>query len=242
MRDGFLRVASATPRIKVADCEKNADEIISQAREAAEKGASMIVFPELCITGYTCSDLFLQNSLISAAEKALGRIIEETTDLDAVILVGLPVAARGALYNCAAVICKGKLLGCPAKKYVPNYSEFYELRHFTPAEDTKLTELLGETVNCGNKQLFQCVDMPFYFAGIDVRALAGSIVLRVCHAIVVHGCNLPGNYKNWHITRRLRALTIMGVIGCLFQQPLTPRKHRSHGSTLAQLRRAPSSH
>ena len=76
MRDGFLRVASATPRIKVADCEKNADEIISQAREAAGKGASLIVFPELCITGYTCSDLFLQNSLISAAEKALGRIIE----------------------------------------------------------------------------------------------------------------------------------------------------------------------
>ena len=168
MRDGFLRVASATPRIKVADCEKNADEIISQAREAAGKGASLIVFPELCITGYTCSDLFLQNSLISAAEKALGRIIEETTDLDAVILVGLPVAARGALYNCAAVICKGKLLGCPAKKFVPNYSEFYELRHFTPAEDTKLTELLGETVNCGNKQLFQCVDMPSFCFGVEL--------------------------------------------------------------------------
>ena len=134
MNDGFIRVASATPKIRVADCEYNASAIIEQAKQAAKHGASMIVFPELCITGYTCQDLFLQRSLLYAAEKALERIIEETTDLDTVILVGLPVAARGALYNCAAVICKGKLLGCPAKKYVPNYSEFYELRHFTPAK------------------------------------------------------------------------------------------------------------
>ena len=172
MKDGFLRVASATPKIRVADCEYNASAIIAQAKEAAGRGASMIVFPELCITGYTCQDLFLQRSLLKAAEKALARIIEETKQLEAVIIVGLPVTELGKLYNCAAVICKGELLGLPAKTYIPNYSEFYELRHFTSANKeirSKEISLAGKYfVDMGQPMLFTCESMPEFTFGVEI--------------------------------------------------------------------------
>ena len=172
MKDGFLRVASATPKIRVADCEYNASAIIAQAKEAAGRGASMIVFPELCITGYTCQDLFLQRSLLKAAEKALARIIEETKQLEAVIIVGLPVTELGKLYNCAAVICKGELLGLPAKTYIPNYSEFYELRHFTSANKeirSKEISLAGKYfVDMGQSMLFTCESMPEFTFGVEI--------------------------------------------------------------------------
>ena len=111
MKDGFLRVASATPHIKVADCTGNAQKIIAMSKEASANGASLVVFPELCITGYTCGDLFLQRALLNSAQENLKAIISETKDLDCVILVGLPVRANSGLYNCAAVICHGDLLG-----------------------------------------------------------------------------------------------------------------------------------
>ena len=131
MKDGFLRTACATPQIKVADCSFNAQQIITMAETAVNNGASLVVFPELCITGYTCSDLFLQKTLLLSAEKSLGEIAEKTASLDALILVGLPVRKGAALYNCAAVLSKGKILGLVPKRNIPNYSEFYELRHFT---------------------------------------------------------------------------------------------------------------
>lgn len=169
MKNGFIRAASATPKIKVADCKHNAKAIIEQAKTAAGNGASLIVFPELCITGYTCHDLFLQRTLLLAAENALAEIMEETKELDSVILVGLPVAAGGALYNCAAVICKGELLGLPAKKYIPNYSEFYEVRHFT-SSDTMPSEIkmFGKSVKCGQGLLFQCAEMPEFCFGAEI--------------------------------------------------------------------------
>ena len=173
MKDGFLRVASATPHIKVADCTGNSQKIIAMAKEAAENGASLVVFPELCITGYTCGDLFLQRALLNSAQENLKVIIRETKELDCVILVGLPVRANSGLYNCAAVICQGELLGLVPKKYIPNYSEFYELRHFTPSkdefinmdmfsgEDTQLTEI-------GKNVIFQCVEMPEFKLGVEI--------------------------------------------------------------------------
>ena len=173
MKDGFLRVASATPHIKVADCTGNSQKIIAMAKEAAENGASLVVFPELCITGYTCGDLFLQRALLNSAQENLKVIIKETKELDCVILVGLPVRANSGLYNCAAVICQGELLGLVPKKYIPNYSEFYELRHFTPSkdefinmdmfsgEDTQLTEI-------GKNVIFQCVEMPEFKLGVEI--------------------------------------------------------------------------
>lgn len=169
MKDGFLRVASATPQIKVADCTHNAEMIIAQAKEAAQNSASLIVFPELCITGYTCSDLFLQRALLISAEKNLKFIMKETAELDAVIVVGLPVRANSGLYNCAAVICHGYLLGLVPKKYIPNYSEFYELRHFTPAKD-ELTSIcfLGKQTFFGKDVIFQCLGMPEFKLGIEI--------------------------------------------------------------------------
>ena len=169
MKDGFLRVASATPHIKVADCTGNSQKIIAMAKEAAENGASLVVFPELCITGYTCGDLFLQRALLNSAQENLKVIIKETKELDCVILVGLPVRANSGLYNCAAVICHGDLLGLVPKKYIPNYSEFYELRHFTPAKD-ELTSIdfLGKQTYFGKDVIFQCLEMPEFKFGVEI--------------------------------------------------------------------------
>ena len=169
MKDGFLRVASATPHIKVADCTGNAQKIIAMAKEASANGASLVVFPELCITGYTCGDLFLQRALLNSAQENLKAIISETKDLDCVILVGLPVRANSGLYNCAAVICHGDLLGLVPKKYIPNYSEFYELRHFTPAKD-ELTSInfLGKQTYFGKNVIFECLDMPEFKLGVEI--------------------------------------------------------------------------
>ncbi len=173
MKDGFLRVASATPHIKVADCTGNAQKIIAMSKEASANGASLVVFPELCITGYTCGDLFLQRALLNSAEENLKVIINETRELDCVILVGLPVRANSGLYNCAAVIYHGDLLGLVPKKYIPNYSEFYELRHFTPAKDGLIDVGMfsGENTQFAEIEknvIFQCVEMPEFKLGVEI--------------------------------------------------------------------------
>ncbi len=105
MRDGFIKVAAATPEIRVADCEYNAGQIIALMKQAAKRGVKVLCFPELCVTGYTCADLFFQDALLQGAEDALRTILEQTKDLDMLTAVGLPVGFRGKLYNCAAVIC-----------------------------------------------------------------------------------------------------------------------------------------
>ena len=118
MKDGFLRVAAVTPDIKVADCDHNADEIIKYAKEAARNDASVIVFPELCITGSTCGDLFLQKTLLDGAKAALEKIAKATAKCDAVIIVGMPYEVYDKLYNCAAVIWNGDVVGIVPKKNI----------------------------------------------------------------------------------------------------------------------------
>lgn len=168
MKDGFLRTACATPKIKVADCSYNAQQIIEMAKNAVNNGASLVVFPELCITGYTCSDLFLQKTLLLSAEKALFEILEKTSELDAVIIVGLPIKYNSALYNCAAVLNKGKILGLVPKKNIPNYSEFYELRHFTPCNEKINIMLCGQNVDIDSNVIFACRSMPEFKIGIEI--------------------------------------------------------------------------
>lgn len=146
LKYGFVKTAAATPKIRVADCEFNAKQIIEQIKEAHQNGASLIVFPELCITGYTCSDLFLQSTLLRTAENAVEKIIRETENLDIVSIVGVPIAHRQSLFNCAVVIFKGEILGIVPKINIPNYSEFYEARHFTSGADTD--EFLLEYAGC----------------------------------------------------------------------------------------------
>ena len=173
MKDGFLRVAAATPDIKVADCDYNAGEIIRLAKEAAESEACVIVFPELCITGYTCGDLFLQKTLLDGAKKALRRIADETADCNALIIVGLPFEAFGKLYNCAAVLNKGHILGLVPKTNIPNYAEFYEARHFAPWDggfghiDSKIENSPFGSIDIGN-MLFRCTEIPELVVGVEI--------------------------------------------------------------------------
>ena len=135
MKDGFIKVAAGTPDVQVADCEFNAAEIIKMVREMEAEGARVMVFPELCITAYTCGDLFWQENLLEEAKVQLMRIAEETADVDAIIFVGLPLEYKGKLYNVAAGLNHGEILGFVPKTYLPNYNEFYEARYFTSGED-----------------------------------------------------------------------------------------------------------
>lgn len=171
MKDGFLSVSCATPQIKVADCEYNSNNIISLAKEASKNGSAVIVFPELCITAYTCGDLFLQSTLLSSAEKALEKIINETASLDSVILVGLPVKYKSKLFNCGAVLCHGEILGLVPKQNIPNYSEFYELRHFTSGKELKNNvkiKFCGREVTLGCNIIFECRSMSEFKLGVEI--------------------------------------------------------------------------
>ena len=155
MRHGFIKVAAATPDIRVADVDYNKGQIIKQMDEAAEAGAKIIVFPELCITGYTCSDLFLQDILLNSAKKALVEIAEHTKNLDALVFVGAPIAAGGELYNVAAALNHGNILGFTTKSFLPNYGEFYEMRQFRPGPK-KAEKILfgGKEIPFGPQLLF----------------------------------------------------------------------------------------
>lgn len=169
MLDGFLKTAAATPTIRVADPAYNAQEIAGLLKQAAGQGVKFLVFPELCLTGYTCGDLFLQPLLLSGAEQGLAEILEESKSLPLLAAVGLPVAVEGKLYNCAAVFSQGKLLGLVPKLHIPNYSEFYEQRHFTSGAGTAgEVTLCGQTVPFGEKLLFRCEDFPLFTAGFEI--------------------------------------------------------------------------
>lgn len=132
MRYGYVRVGSASPDIKVANCRYNADKIIEMIQSADENACDILVFPELSVTGYTCGDLFLQSTLVKSAEHETLRIAESTKGLSVIAVVGLPIACGANLYNAAAVIYNGSIYGFVPKQNIPNYSEFYEMRHFTP--------------------------------------------------------------------------------------------------------------
>lgn len=135
MHDGFIKVAAATPKIKLADPAYNAQQVIALMKEAAGLGVKVMAFPELCLTGYSCGDLFLQPTLIKGAEEALASVLEETRDLDVIAAIGLPICGVNKLYNCAAIIHKGELRWIVPKTHIPNYGEFYESRWFAPGQD-----------------------------------------------------------------------------------------------------------
>lgn len=157
MKDGFITVATATPQVAVADCEANAQAILACINEMAEAHAKVMVLPELCITGYTCSDLFWQTKLLDEAEAALFVIAEESRQVDALIAVGMPLRVAGKLLNVAAMLCRGKVLGFVPKVNLPAYNEFYETRHFTSGSaDMGTVQFGGEEVPVGTNLLFSC--------------------------------------------------------------------------------------
>ena len=166
MKDGFIKAAAGTPDIKVADCEYNRAQITELIDRAYAGGVKVLVLPELCITGYTCQDLFFQQELLDGALEALGKIKEHSTGMDMLISVGCPLRFRGELYNCAVIMINGRILGVVPKKFLPNYNEFYEKRHFTAAVEGEFDmELFGEKVPFGLGLLFECRQLPeFVFA------------------------------------------------------------------------------
>lgn len=159
MKDGFIKVAAVTPKIKVADPKYNSEAVIKVINEAVEAGAKIVVLPELVLTGYTCNDLFLQERLLDEALTGLENIIKNCSS-DAIVFVGMPLEVLGKLYNVAVAIQSGKILAVIPKKYMPNYAEFYEARHFMPGfEEVMDIDLLGNKVPFGMKALINVTNV-----------------------------------------------------------------------------------
>ena len=169
MRDGFITVACGTPKLRLADCDYNAEQTFTLMRKAEKAGAKVLVLPELGLTGYTCGDLFYQDALLRGAEQALATVLEATRNLEVVTAVGLPLRVNNKLYNCAAIIQKGTVLGVVPKTHLPNYSEFYEKRQFAAApEENGTVTLFGKSVPFGNKLVFRCSTMPDLALGFEI--------------------------------------------------------------------------
>lgn len=169
MKDGFVYTAFCLPEVHVANTEANADAIIEKINIIKERGASLAVFPELCVTGYTCGDLFGNRTLIDASDNAILRIARSTAGTDALVFVGAPVRAHGKLYNCAVAISNGSVLGVVPKTHVPTYSEFYEGRNFASAPcETGIIDFLGKKVPFGTDIIFEADNMPEFSVAAEI--------------------------------------------------------------------------
>ena len=168
MHDGFLRVASATPTIQVANCPYNAQQIIAVAKQAAEKQVSAIVFPELCLTGYTCGDLFFQQTLLTSALNGLETILKELKQEDIICIVGLPIRVETNLYNCAAVCYHGRLLGIVPKTNLVDQGGLNETRYFCTAPGYREIMLCNQTVPFGTNIIFSCDTLTEFQFGVEI--------------------------------------------------------------------------
>ena len=161
MREGFIRAAAATPKVRVADPQYNGERVIELMEEGFKRGVKLMVFPELCLTAYTCGDLFLQSSLLEGARESLRRLAAASRDKDMLVFAGLPWEHEGKLCNVAAAVKDGEVLGLVTKKNLPNYSEFYEAQHFCPGPDLpELVDWEGKKVPMGVNLLFRCASVP----------------------------------------------------------------------------------
>jgi NAD+ synthase (glutamine-hydrolysing) len=175
MNYGFVKVAAAIPQVRVADCTFNAEQIVNLIAMAGERNVQIAVFPELCMTGYTCGDLFAQQLLLDSAESALARILSDTRQFDVVAILGMPVSVRSSLINAAVVIQKGKIRGIVPKTYLPNYKEFYERRWFTSAYDVseKKIRLCEQVVPLDTNMLFEASNVTF---GVEICEDLWSVI------------------------------------------------------------------
>lgn len=169
MKNGYIKTAAATPYITVADCNANGNEIIRLIHEMEKEHVKVMTFPELCITGYTCQDLFLQRRLLDSAWETLLKITKETVDVDALVFVGVPFRNHGKLYNVAAVLNRGEIIGLVPKTYLPNYGEFYEQRHFASGLGClEYVDIEGKRVPFGTDILFICEEEPELVAAAEI--------------------------------------------------------------------------
>lgn len=196
MKHGFIKVAAITPDILIGDIEYNTNQIMKNMKKAQELNVKLAVFPELCLTGYTCGDLFLQDILLDNVFNGLQHILDASADSDMVIVIGFPFFLQNSLYNVAAVLQKGRILGIVPKQNIPNYSEFYEARHFTkPAADHEIIQIealgkRGKEIPFGTNLLFKAANFPEFVLGLEIcedlwtpippsgnHALAGATVI-----------------------------------------------------------------
>ncbi len=169
MKDGFIKVCAVTPEIRVADCVYNAENIIAEINKTYENGARLAVFPELCVTGYTCGDLFLQKRLLDSAQEAVSRIAAATDGMEMAVAVGAPVDVNGRLYNCAVVIYNGEILGVVPKTNIPNYSEFYEARHFAKGKRcADYIDYCGMSVPFGTDIIFKASGIEGFSFAVEI--------------------------------------------------------------------------
>ena len=169
MKNGYIKTAAATPYITVADCNANGNEIIRLIHEMEKEHVKVMIFPELCITGYTCQDLFLQRRLLDSAWETLLKITKETADVDALVFIGVPFRNHGKLYNVAAVLNRGEIIGLVPKTYLPNYGEFYEQRHFASGLGClEYVDIEGKRVPFGTDILFICEEEPELVAAAEI--------------------------------------------------------------------------
>ena len=196
MKHGFVKVAAATPDIRVADVKFNTEQICSAIEEASDNRAKILVFPELCVTGYTCGDLFTQDILLKEAKEALSEIAEYTAGKDILVFVGVPLDVDGKLYNVAAALNEGKVIGLTTKTFLPNYGEFYEMRQFTPGPETaRYISFGGEQVPFGPQILFEADEMDNLIVAAEIcedvwspvppsirAAIEGATVIVNCSA------------------------------------------------------------
>lgn len=196
MNHGFVRVCAATPKIQVADPEFNGNEILKLMEEGRDHHAFLMVFPELCLTGYTCNDLFWHAPLLEKAKETLKKLVDASADFPMLLFVGLPWEYQGKLYNVTAAVCQGQLLGLVPKTHLPNYSEFYEMRHFTPGNQRPvMVPWKDGQVPMGTNLLFQCDSVPGLTIGAEIcedvwvpcppsisHAMAGATVIVNCSA------------------------------------------------------------
>lgn len=168
MKNGFLRVSACTPALRLADPQKNAEDIFAYLQNADAQDISLVVFPELSLTGYTCSDLFFQKKLQDKAIDALFFLVEKSISLPVLFTVGLPITHKNKLYNCAAVICGGELLGIVPKIHLPNYGEFYERRHFSPGPKYGTIMIRQKEYPFGTDQIFTCREFPEMRLSVEI--------------------------------------------------------------------------
>ena len=167
--DGFIKVAAITSNVHLNDIDSNVNDIVSKAKEANEMGAKIITFQELALTGYSLQDMFAQSNTLEKAKEGLIEITNKTKDLDLLMVVSLPYSFKGKIYDAAAVISKGKILGIATKKYLPNYNEFYDARYFTPSfDENEVTEIDGNLIPIGPKLLFHCRQIENLTIGTEI--------------------------------------------------------------------------
>ncbi len=169
MKHGFIKVAAATPYVSVADCRANLSEMRKIYDKSLSSGVKLLVYPELCITGYTCADLFYSDTLLSAAKDALLKFARYTSSSDMISIIGLPLVVNDKIYNCAAICQKGQILGVVPKTNIPNYGEFCEDRYFAEAsEDNSFISLCNEKIPFGKKLIFTCKEISELKIAVEI--------------------------------------------------------------------------